>query len=92
MNKRIFNHLFLSVVVICLAANTSWAQSTEFTYQGRLLSGGVPANGNHDFEFRLFSDPEGNQQVGTVRTLTDVNVNNGVFSVRLDFGDQFPTV
>jgi hypothetical protein len=54
------------------------------------LFGGVPANGNHDFEFRLFSDPDGSAQVGPVVPLTLVNVNNGVFSVRLDFGNQFP--
>lgn len=78
------------VLIVGFFCQTVSAQSTEFTYQGRLLSGGIPANGSHDFEFRLFRDSNGNQQVGTPRTLTDVNVNNGVFSVRLDFGDEFP--
>jgi hypothetical protein len=79
-----------SLIVLALFSQPVSAQSTEFTYQGRLLFGGVPANGNHDFEFRLFSDPDGSAQVGPVIPLALVNVNNGVFSVRLDFGNQFP--
>src|SRR5687767_9188902 len=75
---------------LSLVQQTASAQSTEFTYQGRLLFGGEPANGSHDFEFRLFSDAEGSAQVGTAVTLMAVNVVNGVFSVRLDFGNQFP--
>jgi hypothetical protein len=89
MNRNALKFWVLSFVV-CLAAHTALAQSTEFTYQGRLLFGGMPANGNHDFEFRLFSDADGNSQVGVAIPLTAVNVNNGVFSVRLDFGNQFP--
>jgi hypothetical protein len=69
---------------------TAFGQTTEFTYQGRLLSGGLPANGSHDFEFRLFDDAAVGTQLGPTVTLTAVNVNNGVFSVRLDFGNQFP--
>ncbi|HEV8368288.1 MAG TPA: tail fiber domain-containing protein [Pyrinomonadaceae bacterium] len=80
----------LALIVVVLCHQTTLAQTTEFTYQGRLLSGGLPANGSHDFQFRLFDDPTGDTQVGPSITLTAVNVNNGVFSVRLDFGNQFP--
>ena len=66
------------------------AQSTEFTYQGRLLFGDVPANGSYDFEFALFDADSGGNQLGPTFPLSAVNVNNGVFSVRVDFGDQFP--
>jgi len=66
------------------------AQSTEFTYQGRLLFGDVPANGSYDFEFALFDADSGGHQLGATFPLSAVNVNNGVFSVRVDFGDQFP--
>ena len=89
MNRSTFRFAG-SLIVLALFSQPVSAQSTEFTYQGRLLFGGVPANGNHDFEFRLFSDPDGSAQVGPVIPLTLVNVNNGVFSVRLDFGNQFP--
>ena len=34
-------------------ANATVAQTTAFTYQGKLADGANPANGNYDFEFRL---------------------------------------
>jgi hypothetical protein len=78
------------VIVLALSGQTSFAQTTEFTYQGRLLSGGLPASGNHDFQFSLFDELTGGNQFGSAVTLTDVNVTNGVFSVRIDFGNAFP--
>ena len=89
MNRVIFQFLALCLVVLWLTAIVA-AQSTEFTYQGRLLSGDVPANGNHDFEFTLWDAETSGNQIGSTVTLTAVNVNNGVFSVRIDFGNQFP--
>jgi hypothetical protein len=80
MRKRLL-HIALLAVFVALFSQSTFAQSTEFTYQGRLLSGVLPANRTHDFEFRLFRDSNGNEHVGTPRALTDVNVNNGVFSV-----------
>ena len=84
-----FCRLITFLALLAAAANLH-AQSTEFTYQGRLLSGNAPANGTHDFEFVLWDSVSGGNQLGPVVTLTAVNVNNGVFSVRIDFGDQFP--
>jgi len=67
------------------------AQTTEFTYQGSLSIGSppAPATGNYDFEFRLFSVDTGGSAIGTLQRL-NVPVSNGVFSVKLDFGAQFP--
>ena len=79
--------LLLSFLFLTTAIN---AQTTEFTYQGRLLSGTLPANGNFDFTFTLFDAITGGTQLGSTVTLTAVDVNNGVFSVRIDFGNQFP--
>lgn len=89
MKKR-FLLIACQIIVLFFLSQTALSQPTEFTYQGRLLSGGLPANGSHDFEFRLFSDSESNTQIGSKISLNAVNVNNGVFSVRLDFGNQFP--
>src|SRR5262245_44572803 len=86
-SARLFIVCLLATV---LFASQTMAQTTEFTYQGRLLSGGLPANGNFDFEFRLFDDVAVGTQLGPIVPLTSVNVVNGVFSVRIDFGDQFP--
>lgn len=58
---------------------------TGFTYQGRLVQGGTPYNGNADFQFTLFDAASGGTNLGSVN-LTGVPVNNGVFTVQLDFG------
>src|SRR2546421_11568460 len=62
------------------------AQTTTFTYQGRLTDGGTPANGNYDLQFALFDNLSGGAQIGSTQTLNTVAVSNGVFTVSLDFG------
>jgi hypothetical protein len=59
---------------------------TDFTYQGFLKSGGTPATGAFDFEFRLFDTATGGAQVGSLVAHDDVTVTNGLFVVQLDFG------
>jgi len=58
-----------------------------FLYQGRLTNGGAPAGGPHDFTFKLFDAATGGNQVGTTLTVTNQTVNNGLFTVSLDFGN-----
>jgi len=82
--------LISMIAIVLMSFGIVRSQSTEFTYQGRLLSGDVPANGSYDFEFVLFDAASAGNQLGTTFPLSAVNVNNGVFSVRIDFGDQFP--
>src|SRR4051812_16093239 len=72
---------------LALAASPLVAVDTGFTYQGYLSSGGVPANGLYDFTFKLFN-PNGSLQLGSTITLTNQTVNNGLFTVSLDFGDM----
>jgi hypothetical protein len=65
------------------------AQTTEFPYEGFITDANdAPANGNFDFEFRLFGDLNGGIAVGALRR-PNVTVTDGVFSVILDFG-SFP--
>src|SRR5690349_13526833 len=78
------------MVVLCLAARTSFGQTTEFTYQGNLANSGVAANGSFDFEFALFDALNGGNQLGTTLSRNAVTVTNGVFAVKLDFGSAFP--
>lgn len=83
--------LFVGVLIsICVICPALVAQTNVFTYQGSLTTAGSPANGNHDFEFALFDTLGGANQVGTTLTRSNVVVTNGVFSVSLDFGNQFP--
>ncbi|MBK9657103.1 MAG: hypothetical protein IPO66_17295 [Rhodanobacteraceae bacterium] len=88
------NALIRSIALSCAMALAIQAPSataapvgTEFTYQGRLQDGAQPAMGLYDFEFRLHSQlgsPGGSVTAPVV--LDDVPVENGVFSVVLDFG------
>ena len=70
--------------------STLHAQGTAFTYQGRLNSSGNPASGTYDLTFALFSVSSGAGQVGVTLTNTPVAVSNGLFTVTLDFGANFP--
>ena len=47
---------FVSIVLIILidCATSNFAQSNEFSYQGFLTDTSASANGNFDFEFRLY--------------------------------------
>jgi hypothetical protein len=69
----------------CAAA----AQSTAFTYQGRLTNGGNPANGPHDMLFSLLDAQTGGTQVGSSLCFDNVQVAAGLFMLQLDFGQQF---
>ena len=62
---------------------------TEFTYQGRLIDSNVAADGEYDFQFRLFDGGTGGSQVGGDESIGDVNVIDGYFTVELDFGYVF---
>jgi hypothetical protein len=65
------------------------ALGNAFTYQGRLLEDGAPANGSYDFEFRLYDAASLGSSVGGLVTVTDQPVVEGRFTVLLDFGDVF---
>jgi len=76
---------------VALSVRPALGQSTAFTYQGRLADAGVPADGLHDFRFRLFDAAEGGRQVGEMLCADDVDVADGLFTVILDFDQQFAT-
>lgn len=80
---------FRFVLFIVLSSVAVSAQTTEFTYQGSLKDGTSPANANYDLEFRLYADEVGGVSLG-LQSRSNVPVSDGVFSVRLDFGAQFP--
>src|SRR5205823_14656599 len=58
---------------------------TAFTYQGRLTTSNTPATGNYDFQFVLYDAATGTNSLAT-NNLTAVPVNNGLYTVALDFG------
>jgi hypothetical protein len=78
----------LSLVTVFVISTTVLAQTTSFTYQGKLSDTGTPANGNYDFQFKLFDTATvgtGTQQGGIV-SVSNVTVTGGIFLVQLDFG------
>jgi hypothetical protein len=84
MNMKRSAFLILTILfVLCVPA---LAQTSAFTYQGKLADGGVPANGAFDLTFRLFNASVGGSQIGADVVVADVQVTDGVFTVVLDFG------
>src|SRR6185295_2679319 len=74
-------------LLLCCAGSV-WAQTTAFTYQGKLTDADNPANGNYDLQFKLFDTPTvatGAQQ-GATLVRNPTAVSTGVFTVTLDFG------
>ena len=80
------NRIFLALVLYCLLNITATAQSTAFTYQGKLTDGGTLANGQYDLQVKLFDALTKGVQQGATLTLHNVDVVNGIFTVQLDFG------
>lgn len=68
------------------SAIVAQAQSSAFTYQGKLSENGTPANGTYDLQFKLFDALAGGTQIGATVIRDDVAVTNGIFTVALDFG------
>jgi hypothetical protein len=86
-NRTFMNKLLKAVHVTTLAsmlATSVLAQSTAFTYQGRLEDGGSPANGIYDLQFAIFNAATGGS--GLVLLSPGTVVSNGLFTVTLDFG------
>ena len=57
------------------------------SYQGRLIDGNVAAEGDFDFEFKLYDDPLVGSQVGLSDLKDDVPVEAGLFTVKLFLGN-----
>src|ERR1051325_10446958 len=77
----------VAAVLLAVAAVGS-AQTTTFTYQGRLLENGVNATGIYDFQFTVYDTVTvgtGTAQ-GAPVLVSAVPVTSGLFTVPLDFG------
>ena len=87
---RVSRVILLGALLASLTAPCpAQAAATTFTYQGRLDVSGVPASGLHDFRFRLFDASDGGVQLGPTICVNDVDVSAGVFTLPLDFGQQY---
>ena len=75
--------LFLIAVMSALSLP---AQTTAFTYQGRLTDNGVSPSGAYDLQFILRDAATAGNQVGAAVTNVATAVSNGLFTAALDFG------
>jgi hypothetical protein len=80
--------LIVSVLLLLYACISLSAQSTAFSYQGRLTDNSAPPSGTYQMQFALFDGATGGAQVGPTVDNTAVSVQNGIFSVQLDFGSS----
>jgi hypothetical protein len=89
--KKILQGFVVSLVLSTFIAplSTCFAQGTAFTYQGRLNSGTNVATGSYDLRFALFDAVTAGVQQGSLLTNSATAVSNGLFTVTLDFGNQF---
>lgn len=85
MNRPLIRLFALAAFVLAtpLAAQP---QESAFSYQGRLEQNGAPANGSFDFTFALFAAASGGSAIGSTLSRPDVAVDDGLFTVELDFG------
>ena len=85
------------LVALLLAAGRAAGQSggpedlqaltgTAFTYQGELRDARGPVTGTCDLRFMLWNAASGGSQVGSTITLEGVEIEDGLFTARLDFG------
>jgi hypothetical protein len=87
---RKIRNLVSCLLLLLYCVGLIHAQTTSFSYQGRLTDGDTAANGNYDLQFTLWDAASGGTQQPqpspiTV-TRTSVAVANGIFTVQLDFG------
>src|SRR5882672_1463700 len=90
MKIRIQN-LFIVLAILStfnLQPATAQAQSTAFTYQGQLVSGGSPADGSYDLKFSLFNTNNSGGIIAGPLTNSATTVSNGLFTATLNFGSS----
>src|SRR5439155_16202053 len=80
-----FSVLVTAACLLCLGiAREAAAQTTSFSYQGRLVDNGAVANGWYDLRFLLYPVANTGSPMGT--NAMAVYVSSGLFRVSLDFG------
>jgi hypothetical protein len=79
----------VAAFIACSAAQAQSPVGNGFTYQGKLTDGGAPATGQYDFTFRLYNASDAVSSIGNPVNLENVQVTGGLFTVELNFGNQF---
>ena len=82
-------YLKLQLLILCpiIFCSAIFAQTTAFTYQGKLTNNGTPATGSYEMRFTLYDAPSGGFEIGTPKTIPNIVVTNGIFTVVITTGD-----
>jgi len=85
--RHILTSLTFSLFIL-LCITTANAQTTSFTYQGKLTDSNVAATATYDMQFRLYDLPNAGQgtQLGATVVKPTVQATDGIFTTQLDFG------
>jgi len=78
--------LALGVTVLPIKLAIAAPMGSAFTYQGRLIDANEPADGLYDLQLRLYDSLAGGTQVGSTLDANEVDVNDGYFTLLLEFG------
>lgn len=81
-------YLVCTFALLLLSAGSLAAQTTAFSYQGKLTESGSPVNGTRQMTFSLWTAATEGSQIGSSIGPMTVNVSGGIFSVALDFGNS----
>lgn len=77
--------LSLGLALAAAPAQAQFTTPTTFTYQGRLLQAGQPYTGTADIRVQLY---RGVQLAGAPKTVSGVDVTDGLFTVPIDLGSE----
>lgn len=87
MKQASFRNFSVVIAAAFLVALPGSAQTTAFTFQGRLNEGTAPADGSYDLKFTLYDAAgAGGTTIGGPVTNAASVVSAGLFTVTLDFG------
>jgi hypothetical protein len=89
--KKILLILVLAFgLIVCLPkVGQAALMGTAWTYQGRLMDANKPADGLYDLQFKVYDANVLGTQKGSTIDVNEVDVNDGYFTVLLDFDSVF---
>jgi len=77
---------FLVVLALLILPGLARAQSTAFTYNGRLILNGAVVSGPYEMQFTVYDAVADGNIIGGPFALGSVDVVNGLFTARIDLG------
>lgn len=85
ISRRALTHRLLVLLIASLASGTG-AQAVEMQYRGTLYAKGEPANGAHTLRVTPYLTPVGGVPLAVPFVVHALDVEQGAFEARLDFG------